>query len=136
MTASAFEETRQEVLADGADDFVSKPFRETELIEKIGRLLGVKYVYAEAVSVTAKPEALEALTSESLTGLPGELIRQIREATINADLDRMLELIQQAATHDARVANGLRSLAERFDYQKLLDLLPTGGTTNGTANES
>ncbi len=136
VTASAFEEARQEVLADGADDFVSKPFRETELIEKIGRLLGVKYVYAEAVSVTAKPEALEALTSESLTGLPGELIRQIREATINADLDRMLELIQQTATHDARVANGLRSLAERFDYQKLLDLLPTGGTTHGTANES
>ena len=137
VTASAFEDTRQEVLATGADDFVSKPFRETELLEKIGRLLGVKYVYAEeSVSVAAKPEALEALTSESLTGLPGELVRQIREATINADLDRMLELIQQAATHDARAANGLRSLAERFDYQKLLDLIPTGGTTNGTTNES
>jgi hypothetical protein len=86
--------------------------------------------------VAAKPEALEALTSEELTGLPGELVHQIREATINADLDRMLELIQQATTHDARAANGLRNLAERFDYQKLLDLLPTGGTANGTANES
>jgi PAS domain S-box-containing protein len=137
VTASAFEDTRQEVLATGADDFISKPFRETELLEKIGRLLGVKYVYAEeSVSVAAKPEALEALTSESLAGLPGELVRQIRESTINADLDRVLELIQQAATHDARAANGLRSLAERFDYQKLLDLLPTGGTTNGTTNES
>ena len=30
----------------------------------------------------------------------------------------------------------VRSLAERFDYQKLLDLIPTGGTTNGTATES
>jgi CheY-like chemotaxis protein len=137
VTASAFEDTRQEVVATGADDFISKPFRETELFEKIGRLLGVKYVYAEEpVSVAAKPEALEALTSEELTGLPGELVRQIREATINADLDRMLELIQQATTHDARAANGLRSLAERFEYQKLLDLIPTGGTTNGTANES
>ena len=86
--------------------------------------------------MAAEPEAFEALTPESLNGLPGELVRQIREATINADLDRMLELIQQAATHDARAANGLRSLAERFDYQKLLDLLPTGGTTNGTTNES
>jgi len=51
VTASAFEETRKDVLADGADDFVSKPFRETELLEKIGCLLGAKYVYAEAVSV-------------------------------------------------------------------------------------
>ncbi|HET6462134.1 MAG TPA: PAS domain S-box protein, partial [Syntrophales bacterium] len=116
VTASAFEETRQEVIADGADDFISKPFREMELLEKIGRVLGVKYVYAEeAISAAAKPEALEALTSEELTGLPGELVRQIREATINADLDRMLELIQQAATHDARAAHGMRSLAERFD---------------------
>ncbi len=137
VTASAFEDTRQEVLADGADDFVSKPFRETELLEKIGRLLGVKYIYAEeAVSVAVKPEAFEALTPESLNGLPGELVRQIREATINADLDRMLELIQQAATHNAHAADGMRSLAERFDYQKLLDLIPTGGTTNGGANES
>ena len=137
VTASAFEDTRQEVLATGADDFVSKPFRETELLEKIGRLLGAKYIYAEeAVSVAAEPEAFEALTPESLNGLPGELVRQIREATINADLDRMLELIQQVATHNAHAANGLRSLAERFDYQKLLDLLPTGGTTNGTTNES
>jgi CheY-like chemotaxis protein len=136
VTASAFEETRQEMLTTGADDFVSKPFRETELFEKIGRLLGVKYVYAEeAVSVAAEPKAFEALTPESLNGLPGELVRQIRESTINADFDRMLELIQQAATHDAGAANGLRSLAERFDYQKLLDLLSTGGTTNGTANE-
>jgi hypothetical protein len=86
--------------------------------------------------VAAKAEVLEALTSESLAGLPGELIRQIRESTVTADLDRMLELIQQAATHDARTADGLRSLAERYDYQKLLDLLPTGGTANGTANES
>jgi CheY-like chemotaxis protein len=137
VTASAFEDTRQEVIATGADDFVSKPFREMELIEKIGRLLGAKYIYAEeAVSVAAEPEAFEALTPESLNGLPGELVRQIREATINADLDRMLELIQQAATHNALAADGMRNLAERFDYQKLLDLIPTGGTTNGTTNES
>ena len=135
VTASAFEETRQEVIADGADDFVSKPFRETELIEKIGRLLGAKYVYAEAASVAAEPEALEALTPESLAGLPNELVHQIREATVNADLDRMIQLIQLVATHDARTASGMRSLAERFDYQKLLDLIPIGGTTNGTANE-
>jgi len=137
VTASAFEETREEVLATGADDFVSKPFREIELFEKIGRLLGVKYVYAEeAVSAAFKPEASEALTSKSLIGLPGGLLRQIREATINADLDRVLELIQQAATHDIHVANGMRSLAERFDYQKLLDLIPTEGAKNGTENHS
>ena len=136
VTASAFEDTRQEVVATGADDFIPKPFREAELFEKIGRLLGVKYVYAEeAVSAAAKPEVLEALTSESLEGLPGELVRQIRESTINADLDRMLELIQEAATYDARAAHGLRSMAERFDYEKLLELLPTGGTTDGTTNE-
>ena len=137
VTASAFEETRQDVLAIGADDFVSKPFREMELIDKMGRLLGVKYVYAEeVVSVAAKEETRGALSSKSLAALPGELIYQIREATMNADLDRMLELIQQAATYDADAADGLRNLAERFDYQKLLDLTSSGGTTDGATNES
>jgi len=136
VTASAFEETRQEVLAAGADDFVSKPFQEMELFEKIGRLLEAKYVYGVAVSKAPQPEVLETLTPGSLAGLPGELIQQIREATINADLDYMLELIQQAAAHDAGVANRMKSLAEQFDYQKLLDLIPSGGTMDGTTNQS
>ena len=50
VTASAMDENRQELMAIGADDFISKPFREAELFQKIHVHLGVEYVYAEDAS--------------------------------------------------------------------------------------
>src|SRR5438477_138805 len=47
VTASAMDENRQELIEIGADDFLSKPFREIQLFQKIHTLVGVEYVYAE-----------------------------------------------------------------------------------------
>src|SRR6185369_16432402 len=47
VTASAMDENRQELMDIGADDFISKPFREVELFQKIHAHVGVEYVYAE-----------------------------------------------------------------------------------------
>src|SRR4029077_19866846 len=49
-TASAMDENRQDLMAIGADDFISKPFREVELFQKIHAHLGVEYVYAEELT--------------------------------------------------------------------------------------
>jgi len=40
VTASAFTEQRDEMLAAGMDDFVRKPYRASELYECLGRQLG------------------------------------------------------------------------------------------------
>jgi PAS domain S-box-containing protein len=126
VTASAMDENRHELIAIGADDFISKPFREVELFQKIHAHVGVEYVYAEQPTPAAHEEAAE-LTPESLAGWPPELICPMREAVIRADLDQLLAKIQEVEARDPRIAQGLRRLAESFQYQKLLDLLSTGG---------
>src|SRR5688572_23975625 len=83
VTASAMDENRLDLMAIGADDFISKPFREAELFQKIHAHLGVRYVYAEPPT-GAKTAAAE-LTPESLVGLPADLIDLMREAVISAD---------------------------------------------------
>ena len=50
------------------------------------------------------------------------LIRQLRDATVGADLDLMLEIIQRLEGHDAGAASMLRSLADDFKYEKLLEM--------------
>ena len=125
VTASAMDENRQELLGIGADDFISKPFREAELFQKIHAHLGVEYVYAEEPTAAAPEEAAE-LTPESLAGLPQDLIHPMREAVISADLDQLLATIQEVEARDPGVAQGLRRLAEHFEYQKLLDLFGAG----------
>ena len=121
VTASAMDENRQQLLEIGADDFLSKPFREGELFQKIHAHVGVEYVYAE--QSTAHPEdELTELTPASLAGWPCALIDPMSEAVITADLDQLLTNIQQCEGRDPRVAQALRHLAEGFHYQKLLDL--------------
>ena len=49
------------------------------------------------------------------------------EGQIDADRDRLLELISVAESHDANLGRGLRILAQSFDYRSLLGLLQIGG---------
>jgi DNA-binding response OmpR family regulator len=80
------DENRQELLGNGADDFIGKPFQKGELFQKIHAHLGVEYVYAEEPAAGAPEEAAE-LTPEFLAGLPLDLIDPMREAVVSADLD-------------------------------------------------
>jgi len=123
VTASAFDEDRKKALEIGADDFLGKPFREEVLLEKIKALLTVEYVYADEPSAL-KPEkdAAGEWLKEKAAALPETLINQLHDATLSADLDRVLELIHQIEKHDVNVAGRMRSLAENFDYQKLLEM--------------
>ena len=130
VTASPVFERRQEALRVGANDFLSKPFREAELFEKIRSQLGVEYTYAEeALEAPASPTDTsgDELATESVAALPAELIGELHAATIDADRDRLLELISLAESHDAKVGQGLRLLARNYDYRRLLALLQTGG---------
>jgi PAS domain S-box-containing protein len=121
VTASAMDDNRQELMEIGADDFIGKPFREEELFQKIHRHLSVKYVYAEPGH-----EAAPELAPQSLVGWPKDLINPMREAVITADLDQLLARIQDVEARDPAIAQGLRRLAEGFQYQKLLDLFTAG----------
>jgi PAS domain S-box-containing protein len=126
VTASAMDENRQDLMAIGADDFIGKPYREVELFQKIHSHTGVEFVYAEDPTATGQEESGN-LTPESLKGWPQDLLQRMREAVITADLDQLLAEIQEAEASDPRIAQGLRRLAEGFQYQKLLDLLSTEG---------
>jgi CheY-like chemotaxis protein/anti-sigma regulatory factor (Ser/Thr protein kinase) len=125
VTASAMDENRQQLLEIGADDFIGKPFREVELFQKIHAHVGVEYVYADQPPAAAQEETAE-LTPESLAGLPPDLLPPMREAVLTADLDQLLATIQEVEARDPHLAQGLRRLAEGFQYQKLLDLLSPG----------
>jgi len=129
VTASVFEQDRQEALRAGADGFIAKPFREAVLFETIGKHLGVEYVFSdEAGPAKLLPGAavMSAMTAEVLSALPEESINKMRDAVTNADFDLMMELVGGVEDHNILVAQELRNLIERFEYAELLELLQTG----------
>jgi len=72
-------------------------------------------------------EAEEALDTEALAALPRDLTNRIRQATVNADFDAVLELAEEVGRTDQRLATALRASAERFDAERILDALPGVG---------
>jgi CheY-like chemotaxis protein/nitrogen-specific signal transduction histidine kinase len=124
VTASAFQEDRLAALAAGADEFVGKPFREEVLLEKIQALLGVRYVRAETdVPLTRETSGSRPIAWVAwVAALPAELVAELRQATLCADLGRILELADQVEVPPALAAE-IRLLAERFSYPQLLTLL-------------
>ncbi|MCP4713730.1 MAG: response regulator, partial [Deltaproteobacteria bacterium] len=53
LTAHALEDERREILESGCDDFIRKPYRETEIFEALAKHLGVRFLYAEEESPVA-----------------------------------------------------------------------------------
>ncbi|MFA7009370.1 MAG: ATP-binding protein, partial [Elusimicrobiales bacterium] len=124
VSASIFGETNRDAIRAGADELMLKPFRESELFEKIRVLLGAEYIYLEEVPDAAAAAAeTGTLSTGALAGLPRELISRLREAAINGDFNLLTELTGSVEAVDMSLAVTLRSLAGKFDTQPILDLL-------------
>jgi CheY-like chemotaxis protein len=125
LTASAMNDDRQAAAQSGADAFLAKPCREDELFETIHSHLSVSYDYDEA-SATGRqgPASLSALSPESLTQIPHELLEQLRHATLTGNkklLDQLVVRVRE--TGAAESAEGLQDLVSRYNYDTLMGLL-------------
>jgi two-component system sensor histidine kinase/response regulator len=125
VTASAMDDDRATVSQSGADDFVIKPCREDELLEKIRVLLNVAYDYEEMSGAKGEPvSGLAALSADGLGELPRALVEELRNATLNGDktlLDKLILQVREA--EDAGSANALQELADKYEYDALTRLL-------------
>jgi CheY-like chemotaxis protein len=124
VTASAFSEMRQGVFDAGVDEFVGKPFHESELFEKIGKLLNLRFVYETPTGATLEEDAV---LPETLSTLPEDIVARLRDAATAADFDTVVELAREIEGSDKNLAEALRTLAERFDAEAILKSLSRGG---------
>jgi len=128
LTASAFEEDRERVLAEGCDDFVRKPFRENEIYDMLAKHLRVRFVYDEeqAQLAMAHPVATASLAA-ALAALPAGWMADLQQATIRADLNLILTLIEQIHGQNPALADTLVDWAHNFEYKKILTLIEQSG---------
>jgi CheY-like chemotaxis protein len=124
VTASAFGEDRQRVLAAGADDYLAKPFKAGELLEIIRRLTGAEYLLDEDDgTVTGAAAGTTETLREALASLPPDLVSSLREATTSADIDLVNSLLDRVAEANPSAAQMARVMVANYRYEELLDLL-------------
>ena len=122
VTASVFEEQRDEILGAGCDEFVRKPVQEGDFFEIIADLLEVEFIYTDATQAQV-PGKASALTVEMLSKLPPELVSELRQAALVLDRAAMAELIERVAGHAPETAKGLQRLVDDFQLERIRELL-------------
>jgi CheY-like chemotaxis protein len=118
LTASVFEDRKEQILDSGCDDFMSKPFRHTDIFEIIQRYLGVNYICEAEDEIFDEYE----LTKESLISLSDELQRELKQAIETIDIDKVEKLLKQVYPQDAQLADAIKKQIDNFEYEVLLKL--------------
>jgi signal transduction histidine kinase/DNA-binding response OmpR family regulator len=117
VTASAFEEQRQELQDAGMDDFVRKPYRIHEIYDCLAKQLGVTYLtHTDAPG----PQEPVELTAETLVRLPASLRTDLQAALESLDRRSIADAIGRVRDLDPGLANTLARLARSFDYAAIL----------------
>ena len=109
ITASAFKEQRQEILAAGCDEVVHKPFQAHEIFETMARLLDIKYLYKDMGEEVADTRREINLTAEMLTELPPDLLQELRETTMALDREAIFVIIERIEPLSPNTARGLQN---------------------------
>jgi PAS domain S-box-containing protein len=122
LTAVSFAENRSVVLAIGCDDFISKPFRESDIFEILSRILGVNYIY-EDVTLVPPSQETNVLTTEALAALDTNWLKAFHQVTTEGDIQGMLVLIDELDNQHQSVANALVDLVNNFELEKLLSII-------------
>jgi CheY-like chemotaxis protein/anti-sigma regulatory factor (Ser/Thr protein kinase) len=120
LTASVFSEQLQDFLNAGANDIISKPYRETEIFDCMAKHLGVCYIYQEPMN--EQLSLSEPLTSERLTQLPEELLNALQYAITSLDIEQSLSVIESIKAIDAPLADTLSQYINQFDFEAIAKL--------------
>lgn len=117
VTASAFAEQRDEMLAVGLDDFVRKPYRPAEIYDCLAEHLKIEYLY-ESV-----PSAHRMLTAESFSSIPQEILAELRSSLESLHVDRIERAVAAVGQYDRNLQTHLEDLTAMFEYEAILTAL-------------
>jgi DNA-binding response OmpR family regulator len=119
VTASVFKEDRAAAFEAGADGFVGKPLRETEVLAEITRLC--RGVHLAAAAPAAPAPGSGAVQPEPIDRAVALRLVELIEAGDALEFERCLT-VGLRASHPVAYRQ-LLDLVQRFDYARILALL-------------
>ena len=108
------------------DDWMRKPISATELFDKLGKHLGVQYVYQGTGGSDGKEKSFQvatALTPAALAVLPTEWLDQFSRTLRTGRSAPLLALLDQLPPEHADLARALADLVRIHEFDRLLALI-------------
>jgi signal transduction histidine kinase/DNA-binding response OmpR family regulator len=122
ITAHALEEERLEILNAGCDDFIRKPYRDSEIFEALHKYLGIDFIYENKKNkeeMTSTPETYEV----NLSKLPTQLKKELFGTLELLDEQGCMDTIGKISQIDAQLAQMLTQMVQNMQHKKLLIML-------------
>jgi hypothetical protein len=131
LTASVLEEDRTKVFDSGCDDFVRKPFRESEIFETMAKHLGLEYLYEKEEEREVVRGRAAELTPEALSCLPPELLASLQAAASLGDLEALKSLVKKVEGYDKNLSVTMRDMIRDFRLEPIITALKGKGRDSG-----
>ncbi len=123
LTAGVFEEERERALLAGCDDFVCKPFQDTDIFDAMCKHLGICFSYSNDDPMTERPSAEPALlTVEALVSLPPAWVADLHRAAILGDIGMLSGLVEQIDPRQAELADTLYRIIHVFQFEQIIQV--------------
>ncbi|WP_438040470.1 ATP-binding protein [Sorangium sp. So ce128] len=123
MTASAFEQNRALAAEAGCDDFVSKPFRDADILGLLTKHLGARFEYEERAAEPGAAQGAPAVDlARAAAGLPAALRKDLRRAATRLDAKAVQATLDRFRPEDADLAGAVAELARGYRFDSILAL--------------
>ena len=124
LTASSVDSDRKKIESVGIQAFIRKPFNQNELLETIGNILGVQYIFEDEIQSEYEGYLYDdSAIAADIAKIPENLVLKMQEALAVADFQRLKNLIISFEKENSQLALHLMSLAKSFDYAHLQKIL-------------
>jgi two-component system sensor histidine kinase/response regulator len=135
LTASAFEQQREAILANGCDDLVTKPFKEATIFEMLERHAGIEFEYETEDEGPAdeRSNGEDALdVAGRLHAVDSALVYRLREALTAGDAVEAEAAAAGIGAVDEPLAEILKRRIRAYEFDEVLIAVERVTTDRGT----
>ncbi|MBF0398832.1 MAG: response regulator, partial [Desulfobacterales bacterium] len=123
ISASAFKEDLEKILAAGANDFIIKPFKKDDIFMIIGKFLNIEYDYEEQVNRENSYESEIDDIFEGLILLSDENLEKLKEAILTLDKKNCISCIENFRHIIGGTADDIIILIEKYQFDTIDNLI-------------
>jgi response regulator RpfG family c-di-GMP phosphodiesterase len=127
ITASAFEDSKQQFLDTGIHAYITKPFRVNELYETLTRYAKVVFE-RENPCVSSEFEKIRPIPT--IDRMPGKWCESLKESLARNNITRIRNLAEEAQVLDPALSDWMLERTARYDINGLKRLVDGKLKTN------
>jgi len=125
LTASAFTEEQEKIMASGMDDYLSKPYSTFEIYDMLKKHLHLNYIYKQSEENSSKQE--QTYTKDELielfSELESEVINELYNVTLLLDQNAIKNMIKSIKKDNVKLADIIQNMNNNFQHELILNLL-------------